>query len=547
MKYIFLAAALLIIFAALAISATTHQSATCDEVAHHIPVGYVLLTKWDFKMDTSQPPLSRYIIALPLKIFMKIKMPEDKNEWRRPDRSSFGRDFFYKYNHDPKKMVLICRIPVIIIGVLCGLLLFIWASSIYGNKAGLLSLFLYCLSPTILAHAGLATTDMIATFFIFLSAYTFWMFLKDICVKRMVFAGISLGLAQLSKYNAILLYPVFLLFLVFEFRTITKTKVGMLLKRFLIVILLSVITAWAGYGFDFQPLLKDAMRAEEKIAVVHDVISRLPAYFSNMHPEKFLLQTPIPLGSHILGILGVFQHSSAGHSTFFWGEWSDKSNALYFLISFLIKNPIPMIILIVIGLFILVKRGIGRAERMILIIAASFFIAASFSGLQIGIRHILPIYPFCLMVAGTSEKLLKKRNLNLIVVLLLMWQLYSALATWPNYIGYFNESVGRTKNGYKILRDSNIDWGQDLPALADYMSKSGKDEVVLYYFGQADPCAYGIKYKEFSGAELIKPENKIYAISAQYLEGVVWTKDHEPTALAGSSILIYDFSKRNAK
>jgi len=121
---------LLLVFSALVLSAALRTSGTCDEIAHHIPVGYVLLTKWDFKMDTSQPPLARYIIAVPLKLFMHINMPEDKNKWRIEDRSIFGRDFFYKYNTDSKKILFLCRIPVMIIGALCGLLLFVWVASL---------------------------------------------------------------------------------------------------------------------------------------------------------------------------------------------------------------------------------------------------------------------------------------------------------------------------------------------------------------------------------------------------------------------------------
>ena len=104
--------ALLAAFLILVFSTALRTSGTCDEIAHHIPVGYVLLTKWDFKMDPSQPPLPRYIVAAPLKLFMHVNMPDNKDEWRRSDRASFGRDFFYRYNTDPKKMVLLSRIPI---------------------------------------------------------------------------------------------------------------------------------------------------------------------------------------------------------------------------------------------------------------------------------------------------------------------------------------------------------------------------------------------------------------------------------------------------
>lgn len=486
-------------------------------------------------MDTSQPPLARYIIALPLKIFMRINMPQDKSAWRSPDRATFSRDFFYKYNEDPKKIIFLCRIPVMIIGALCGLLLFVWMASLYGARAGLISLFLYCFSPNILAHAGLATTDMISVFFIFLSVYSFWLFLNEPSAKKTFFAALCLGLAQLSKYNAILLYPVFLLLFVFELPKIDVPKMINISAKFGIMIFLSLVVIWAGYGFDFKPILKDAMRVEEKI----DMAQKMAPFLSREKLEHALLSVPIPLGSHLLGIMGVLRHGHEGHRAFFLGKWSNGGDIFYFLTAFLIKNPVPMLLLLIMGLFVFVKKGIGRAERVILVTIALYFITSSFGKLQLGIRHILPLFPFCFMIAGRCAELFKKRYLSAIIIALIAWHTCLTIFAWPDYMGYFNEFIGGPKNGYKYLRDSNIDWGQNLPALAEYMNKNGVGEITLAYFGEANPSAYGIKYRNFSPDELTKPGNRTYAVSVQYLESVKWTKDRKPNAIAGSSIFIY--------
>lgn len=539
---------LLSIFFILVLLSALRTSGTCDEIAHHIPVGYVLLTKWDFKMDPSQPPLSRYLVAAPLKLFMNINIPDNKNEWRRPERASFGRDFFYKYNTNSQKMILLARIPVMIIGVLCGLLLFWWTSSLYGNKHGFLSLSLFCFSPVIIANAGLATTDIIATFFIFLSAYTFWLFLSDMTIRKMISAGVFLGLAQLSKYNAFLLYPIFLLLLLLELPLKPGGEKVAIMAKFLMIIIISAVVTWGGYGFNTQPILKDAANIEEKTAVVHNIILKFIPHFGGFKEiDRFLLETPVPLGAHVLGIMGVLRHSYEGHASYFMGRWFGGGNKLYFLTAFLIKNPIPMLILLAAGFFMMLKKGLGRAERMICVMAAVFFIVPSFGKLQVGIRHLLPLYPFCFMIAGRSAGLLEKRTFSFVVVILVLWQTFSTLAACPNYIGYFNEAVGGSANGYRYLRDSNLDWGQDLPALSDYMVKNGIDDIVLDYFGQADPAEYGIKYRKFQVGELETPANMIYAISVQNLEDARWTKDHKPTAIAGSSIFIYDLTGEDGK
>lgn len=542
------AASLLLIFLILTASSALNTSGTCDEIAHHIPVGCVLLSKWDFKMDTSQPPLSRYIIALPLKLFMKINIPDDKAEWRRPDRASFGRDFFYRYNNEPARILLLARIPVMIVGILCGLLVFIWARSLYGDKAGLFGLFLYCLSPNILAHAGLATTDMIAAFFILLSVYAFWLFLCDSSFRNMIFAGLCLGLAQLSKYNAVFLYPIFSVLSLFEIAAISKLKSGNLLIKLLFMFFISLIVTWGGYGFDLQPILKDTMRAEEKMDMAHSAASKLPAYLNCIRLKDVLTKTPVPLSAHMLGIAGVIRHSHEGHRSYFLGNWSSGGNPAYFLVAFLIKNPIPFLIFLSIGVFITFIRKIGRAERVILITIALFFVVSSFGKLQIGLRHILPLFPLCFIIAGRSELLFDRyKLLKLAMWLMAAWYAVTAFFVWPDYISYFNEFAGGSKSGYMYLRDSNLDWGQDLPGLAAYMKKNDVAEVALEYFGEADPASCGIRFRKLSEGEYKTPKNTIYAISVEYLDNVKWTRYHKPSATAGNSIFIYDLTKWNPK
>jgi len=536
----------IIIFSVLAFSSMLLMSGTCDEIAHHIPVGYTLLTKWDFKMDTSQPPLSRYLVALPLKLFMKINMPDDKNIWRAEDRASFGRDFFYKYNRDPIKMVIFARLPVILVGILCGLLIFVWAKALWGEKPALFALFLYALSPDMIAHSGLATTDMVATFFIFLSCYAFWLFLKNKSFKNTVFCGICLGLAELSKYTAILLYPIFLSVLIFEFFLSIKRERSVYLVKFLVIVLLSLVITWAGYGFDFQPMLKkDTMRVDEKIELAHNMAKKMGLSVDYKCLNNFLLTVPVPLGAHLLGIMGVLRHAHEGHSVYFLGKWTGHGSPLYFLTAFLIKTPIPALIFLILGIFICMKQKPKMSTRFIFIVVTIFFVVSSFSGLKLGLRHILPIYPFCFMIAARSEEFLRKRFLNIFMWFLVGWYVISSLGAWPHYLSYFNEIIGGPKNGYRYLRDSNIDWGQDLPALSAYMRKNNIKEIALEYFGQADPSVYGVRCRKFTLDEFTKPENKVYAISAQYLENAKWTKDYEPSATAGYSIFIYDFTKKD--
>lgn len=547
MKQTIVVILLLSVFVCLAVSSMLQKSGTCDEIAHHIPSGYILLTRGDYKVDTAQPPLARYIVALPLRFFMKICIPADKEQWRLSDRSKFGKDFFFKYNKEPRKILFLSRIMVVLIGVLCGVILFIWARQLYGEKAAILSLFLYSMSPNILAHSSLATTDMIATCFMLLSLYSFWLFTREQSIKNILFAGLSLGLAQLSKYTCILLYPLYITILLFELSLIEKDKRGKIITSLFIVFIVSFLTLWTGYRFEFSPLLKDVLRLEEKIDISQRLLKRTLPFWNERvtsSVNNFLFKVPVPLSSYILGVLGVVRHGQVGHSRFFMGSWSDYGDYLFFVVAFLIKTTIPAMFFMLSGLLISLRKKINRNERYIIITILLFFIVASLSKLQLGIRYILPIYPLLFLIAGRSAELLNKRFFRFVAISFMIWAALITVVVWPNYLSYFNEFAGGPDNGWKYLRDSDIDWGQDLPALARHMRENNVNEITLKYFGQDNPATYGITFRKFDRFEFNVAEKRIYAVSVQSLEEVFWSKYFQPTAKAGKSIFIYDFRKK---
>ncbi|MBN1405712.1 MAG: glycosyltransferase family 39 protein [Candidatus Omnitrophica bacterium] len=534
MKYIVLCVLLAAVFTFMAISSALWHSGTCDEIAHHIPSGVVSIVKGDLKMDTSQPPLSRYIIAAPVVWLLKPALPDDSKEWRKEDRAEFGRDFFFKYNNNSKQILFTARMAVVFTGILAGLLIFTWTKQLYGLSAAGFALFLYCFSPDMIAHSGLATTDIINMLFVFLSCYTVWFFMCEPNMLNLFLAGISLGLAELSKYSAIMLYFIFLALFFIAIKKNQQSARGMFWK-ILIIFALSVIVAWAGYGFSIEPLLKNAMRSDEKLQLLTAMAHR---------PLPFLINFPIPLGEYILGILGIANHGHAGHMTYFLGKWSQQGSPLYFLTAFLIKTPIPVLLFLISGLVISLRKKFSINEYFIFMPLLVCFIFASISNLQIGIRHLFPIYPFCFIIAGQAVYLWRYKIAKIALPVICAWYLLIAFDAWPNYLSYFNEFAGGPDNGWKYLRDSNIDWGQDLPALSEYMAKNNVKEISLEYFGEDAPHVYNINFRKLSSSEYDMPQQRMYAVSAQYLEHVKWSQNHQPVAKAGKSIFIYDFKDK---
>ena len=547
MKYSILIIFLLCLFAVMAVTSITQKSGTCDEIAHHIPSGAVIISKGDFKMSTESPPLPRCIIALPSVTLLQSNIPDDMKTWRNENRAVFGRDFFFRYNSFPKKMLFYSRMPVILIGILCGLVLFLWAKQMYGKKVGFFTLFLYSFSPNILAHARLATTDMIATFFMILSIFSFWIFIKKQTTQYAILAGLCLGFAQLSKYSMLILYPIFILLFVIAIFKYKETRGGLSYKKLLLIFLVSVIVVWAGYGFRIEPVLHNAMRAQEKLDFLTSFISRIfPLSEQSLRPalEHLLMRFPVPFGEHLLGVLGVLKHSYQGHTTYFLGEWSSKGNPFYFLACFLLKTPIPLIIFISTGIVTLFRKKLSINEYFLLLPILTYFIFASRSNLQIGVRHILPIYPLCFVLAAQSIDFFRFRITKQLILIFSIWYVASSFIVWPHYLSYFNEAAGGPNNGWRYLRDSNVDWGQDLPALSAYIKDNNINKVVLTYFGEDSPEVYGINYRKLMKHEYTKPGDNVYAISVQYLDSVNWAKEHPITAKAGYSIFIYDLRKQ---
>ncbi|MCK9614377.1 MAG: glycosyltransferase family 39 protein [Candidatus Omnitrophica bacterium] len=545
MKKIIIVILLLSIFSALAISSMLQQSGTCDEIAHHIPAGYSYYKKWDFRLNPSNPPLSRYIMAFPL-AFLDLKAPFDDKSWQEADTPAFGRKFFFEYNKEKSRTILLLsRLAMVFVGIFTGFLTYLMASQIYGRRAGLFALFLFCFTPEIIAHASLATTDITAACFMLLALYAFWKFMKLPTKTKLFMAGITLGLAQLSKYSAVIFYPIFLILALTEW-LLFKKKFSKIFNSLILIFVISIVTIWLGYGCRMKPFLAETTKQEEKIAFVQNLGVKIIPFWNNElshKTETFLKENPLPLTTYITGFLGVMKHNKESHRMFFLGKWSNRGSYLYYVVAFLIKTPVVMIFFLFMAIFSLLYKRLSKDELYLILPAAIIFLAASMSKLQLGTRYILPIYPLCIIFSSRIIRLIKNNAQRTIVALLAIWLVLANIFAWPHYLSYFNEFIGGANHGWKYLRDSNIDWGQNLPALSKYMKKNDIKEITLEYFGQDDPALYGINFEEFSYAERIKPLNKIYAISAQYLENVPWFSVHEPTAKAGYSIFIYDFRK----
>lgn len=490
------------------------ESLTWDEPSF-ISGGYAYLTRGDFQLNPSHPPLLQDLIALPL-LFMDLQVPAaDDPRWLESINPvvQFGRQFLFESGNDLVRMTRWARLPVLLLGTFLMLAIYLWGSRLYGRGPALLATAIAACSPNLLAHAKVATEDLGCTAFMFLAVWTLWRSLHSNRWRDWLLCGVVTGCALVAKYTALLLGPVILLLVAgYWWSRRQEVKVAAWLPGLVLAGAAAVFVIGAAYNFSFDYSI----------------------YLGGLH--KIYTDYPSDGQYYLLGMVS---------SKPFW---------YYHLAALAIKEPVPILLLIITaGVSALRRRGQGEAAWFLLVPAAAVLGVACFDQQNIGMRRILPAFPFLfLFIAGlaTGER---QRWRTLFVGAMLGWTLYEAWSIYPHHLSYLNTIAGGPGRGPYLLDDSNIDWGQDLPALAAWQQKNGQGRPLrLFYFGSADPAAYGVKAVPMEEAELLAPRPGLYAISAHNLvffrmiqrsEGkdADWLTKYKPVAQAGYSIYIYEF------
>jgi 4-amino-4-deoxy-L-arabinose transferase-like glycosyltransferase len=490
-----------------------------------------------------------------------MTLPLDHISWQTNDSPVFGHLFLYEYNDFFDEIAFLVRFPILLLSVLMAVLVYGWAKELYGTRAGLLALFLYTFSPSVLGNSGLAMADIGGTFFIAIAVYVFWRFLRRSTFGGLVMCGISFGLAQASKHTAVILVPFYVFILIFDAAG-AEAFWKRLFRRFLDlcgIFLIGFIVLWATYAFEFQPLLENAPDVGEKIGYIKAFADKLPFENKGFIADQliyFAQKVPIPLPSFIISLLGVSnQVINAGQPLFFMGENYLTGLWFYYIFLFFIKVPLPLIILIffaVLGSFMKKRTKKSPIDNLCLLMPLFLiFTAVSMSKVQGGIRYLLPFFPFLYIwlsdsvnvkIKGQSARLAG----NIFFSVIILWYAWAGISVFPHFLGYYNELTGGAGGtAHKITYD--MDWGQDLKFLAEYTRDNGIKEISLLYFGTADPAKYGVNAVDITPQERQYPRGKVYAVSVRYLGAVKWTEKYKPDAKAGYSIFIYDMRNKKVK
>ena len=476
-----------IVFFAIHLALTSHANTVTWDEPDHIYSGY-LAWKGDFGLNPEHPPLVKLVATLPL-LGMQLSVPELQDRPYRLQAVLGGRDFIF--HNEADKLVFRAQMAASIFTLLLLVIVFLTAREMFSTTAGFVALALLVFDPTLLAHGALVTTDAIQSCFLVASIFAFYRYVKAPSISRLAITGLAVGLALASKHSSVLVFPMLVILAgieVFRRRSADMTSqlsigksTARLAAALLIIGLVSVGVLWATYGFRYSARgnrlkLNPTMEAQLN-QVPNRTEARVLGEFARLHllPE-----------SYIYGFAHVL-FSAKSFNSYVFGKAYPHAVWFYFPAAMLVKSSLTFLLLLVISIWVIASGRLQKwRESAFLVIPPLIYLAASmFGGMNIGIRHILPVYIFlAILIAGATSVLVKSRRHWLYALLLmLLFQAISVTRTFPNYIGYANEAFGGPKNVWRYVSDSSADWAQQLHAVKRYTDERNIHQCWFVYFG----------------------------------------------------------------
>lgn len=608
------------------------ETAIMDELAH-IPAGYSYVSHQDMRINPEHPPILKDLSGLPL-LALKPNFPETAAAWQTDLNGQWklGELFLYESGNNPDQILFWARLGPMLLTVVFGFLLFRFGQEWFGKSVGLLALILFAFSPALLAHGKYVTTDVAAAFGFFLAIAYFIRYLYVQNRRNFITAGVAFGIAEGLKFSLVLLVPLFIGFAILwafahhgerSWKDMLAPAARLLKRTLLIFIIGYVAIIWPLYqvhvwNYPAAPatqadrqaivasklsLCRDLDTVKIPVSQYRDTVCNLKTFRPRVIAETFIWMSdkPVlrPFAQYALGVLMVGQRAVGGNTTYFLGEVSRDAWRQYFPIVYLIKEPLAMHVLSLAALLLLLAylrasiRTSGfsawrarctaflRAhfiETTMAIFIMFYWTSSIAANLNIGIRHIIPTFPFTFLLVSrivlghlrkkpdfefTLEPGKMKRLISFYartawkyaaLFAVVAWYVVSVCMHYPYFIAYFNELAGGPAHGYTYVADSNIDWGQDLKRLTQFVKENNIDKIRVHYFGGGSPHYYlGDKFIPWWSSRGQEPG--WYAISATFLDeafgtpvgrytrseqdSYLWLRDKTPVTVIGHSIFVY--------
>ena len=426
---------LLVLSYGLIVSSAVEKSATVDEQSHLFRgVAYIRTGATHFLLG--HPILGGTFSALPLITERTIKLPEDDPSWEAGNWSVAADSFLWKLNDNPQRLIFLGRLSVMWLTLFLGALIFRWGSEMAGKGAAIVAAALFLLDPNVLAHGKLITSDIPVSLFITLAVFGYWRFSRYRSGNgqwiNLVLCGVGMGLAAATKFNAAILIPIFALLGIW---LTLKERSWRPILGLLFAVVIAWIVVWLVYGMAWRPL---------------------------------------PGGAFWDDLLWEIRYFEKPHGSYLAGQYSVDGWWYYFPLTFLLKTPVPTLILLVAAITLAISGIRSRRENnkknqtihhlIFLIVPPLLYLLASlFTSLNIGYRYLLPMFPFLVLFVGVTlskrwtEGLFPSRAVRWLPAPFIILLLIISVVVWPDYISYFNLIAGGQDDGWRILSDSNVD------------------------------------------------------------------------------------------
>ncbi|MCL5406900.1 MAG: glycosyltransferase family 39 protein [Patescibacteria group bacterium] len=491
------------------------DSVTNDEKVH-ITAGYLHVWKGNYLFNSEHPPLLNDLAGLFAKL-ARPNLPEKPlssfnsgaDQWELADL------FFYNSGNNVDKIVFFARLPFIFLTLGLIYLVFLWAKTLFGAKAGLVAATLTAFSPNILAHGRLATTDIGVTFFFLLTCWLLRKYYLKSTWQNALWLSLGISFVLLAKFSGVIILPVIFLGLIFLWIN-KRPKLLLFLGQIFILIILPIMMIWALYIFSSR---------------------------ENLINSSALI---MPFKQFVIGLKTIINHNSQGHLTYLNGKLSNQGWWYYFPLVLWYKMTLPELTLLSFSIatfFLIEKPRINSFDEFLIIFPPLLFLAVSMIGhIDIGIRHILVLLPFFYIFISYLVNN-QDRSLKLILPILISAQVIICILAFPNYIAYFNQIAGGAKGGIKHLSDSNLDWDQNMKRFKKYVQENKIEKVYEDFYNGNSLTYYGINYDDVPK----KPINGVVAISAQWLVvsrdrfDIGWVKKYPPDEIISNGIYIWRF------
>lgn len=490
-----LAAVAILSFFAASVHTAKTDSVNWDE-SQHLYSGWISWHHAEFGYNPEVPPLIKMWDAIPL-LHRNIKQPAYTGDPFKKEGFVLGQRFLAANGID--RTLIPARIMASLLTVLLATTLFLCAREMFGSHAALFALLLFCFDPNILAHAAFVTTDVGASLTMLATVYAFYRYVKRPSVPRMIVVGIAVGLTMTAKFTGVFILPLLCLIAVLDVwsavrgsRSPESASARQMTISIALASLIGVGWVWAIYHLHYAarpaPLQLNPTATDYLQKLTTPLTRSAMMTMSRLHllPEAYLYG------------LADTKISASDLPSYFFGRDYSGATHWYFPAALVIKSTLPFLILLAITI-VVALRGRWQMRREIVFLAippAFLFVLSSSSDLGIGYRHLLPMFPMLyILIAGCAAYLVSKTPKYVYgFAALLLWQAVTTLAARPGLLAYANEAWGGPSKTHLYLSDSNVDWGQQLKTVRQYLQAHPSQPCYFAYFAQGpvDFRDYGV-------------------------------------------------------